>query len=272
MKTSRFTLSALSLLISGLISGAVFATKQTEINFAFIGAANDGAYNGVALGLAEANLQGQFLNQRYAMQEFSMDNLDALDPERFIAIIVAGNADELQQVGARFNNHAVFNVTAHDDALRQACAPNLLHVIPSARMLADARGQWLQKNPGAEITASGWHPKFVKFAARDLNKRYQKRFSVAMDQYAWAGWAALKMASDSVVRQNLSAADKLLEFLKTGLAFDGQKGLDLDFRDTGQLRQLLLLVGPEGELLGEAPVRGVVAIDDVDSLGLASCI
>ena len=258
--------------LTSVVSTAAVTANQTEINFAFIGPAQGGAYNGVALGLAEANLQGQFLNQNYTLQEFSMDNLDALDPQRFIAIIMATNADDLQQVGARFRNHAVFNVSAHEDALRETCAPNLLHVIPSARMLSDAREQWLQKNPGAEITASGWHPKFVKFAARDLNKRYKKRFSTAMDQYAWAGWAALKMASDSVVRQNLTEADKLLEFLKTGLAFDGQKGLDLDFRDTGQLRQLLLLVGPEGELLGEAPVRGVVAIDDVDSLGLASCI
>ena len=33
----------------------------------------------------------------------------------------------------------------------------------------------------------------------------------------------------------------------------------------------LLLVDADGELLGEAPVRGVADIDDLDSLGLSGC-
>ena len=254
-----------------LWSATAGAADITEVSFAFIGDADSSAHTGVAQGIHEANLQGQFLGQNYSLQEFSGGDLDAIDPGKFIAIIVAGGADELVQAGARFSDHAVFNVSAHDDALRAACAPNLLHVIPSAGMLADAEAQWLQKNPDAEISTSGWHPDFVKFAARDLNKRYKKRFSQPMDQYAWAGWAAVKMASDSVARQNITEPAAMLEFLKTGLAFDGQKGLDMDFRDTGQMRQLVLITGAGGELLGEAPVRGVVATDDVDSLGLASC-
>ena len=257
--------------VTFIVLAGAGATEVTEINFAFIGDAGSAAHTGVAQGIHEANLQGQFLGQRYSLQEFSGDDLDVIDPDGIIAVVVATNADDLKQAGERFNHHAVFNVSLHDDALREACAPNLLHVIPSARMLADAKAQWLQKNPDADVTVSGWHPQFVKFAARDLNKRYKKRFSRPMDQYAWAGWAAIKMASDSVVRQNLVEPGELLEFLKTALAFDGQKGLNLDFRDTGQLRQLLLVSGPDGELLGEAPVRGVVAPDDVDSLGLASC-
>ena len=265
MKTVFSTITTFLFLVSAA------AADITEISFAFIGEAGGSAHTGVAQGIHEAKLQGQFLGQNYSLHEFSGDHLDAIDPGKFIAVIVATNADDLRRAGGRFGNHPVFNVSAHDDALRADCAPNLLHVIPSAGMLADAGAQWLQKNPDAEITTSGWHPDFVKFAARDLNKRYKKRFSRPMDQYAWAGWAAVKMASDSVARQNLTEPDKLLAFLKTGLAFDGQKGLDMDFRDTGQLRQLVLVIGPEGELLGEAPVRGVAAPDDVDSLGLASC-
>lgn len=267
MKTIIYRITALIFLMSGTAG----ATDITEISFAFIGDADSGAHTGVAQGIHEANLQGQFLGQNYSLQEFSRHDIDAIDPDRFIAIIVATDADNLIQAGARFKDHPVFNVSAHDNALREACAPNLLHVIPSVRMRADAEAQWLQKNPGSDVTASGWHPQFMKFAARDLNKRYKKRFSRPLDQYAWAGWAAVKMASDSVARQNITEPGAMLKFLKTGLAFDGQKGLDMDFRDTGQLRQLLLIVDSGGELLGEAPVRGVVATDDVDSLGLASC-
>lgn len=254
-----------------LWSATAGAADITEASFAFIGDAGSSAHTGVALGIHEANLQGRFLGQSYSLQEFGGDDLEAIDAGKFIAIIVATDAENLGQAGARLKDHPVFNVSVHDDALRAACAPNLLHVIPSAQMLADAEAQWLQKNPDAEISVSGWHPDFVKFAARDLNKRYKKRFSRPMDQYAWAGWAAVKMASDSVARQNITEPGAMLEFLKTGLVFDGQKGLNMDFRDTGQMRQILMLVGPGGELLGEAPVRGVVAPDDVDSLGLASC-
>ena len=267
MKTIIFT-AATFILLAATGAGAA---DITEVSFAFIGEVDGSAHKGVAQGIHEANLQGQFLGQNYTLQEFGEEDLEAIDPDRFIAVIVATHADDLLRAGARFSNHPVFNVSIHDDAPRKACAPNLLHVIPSAGMLADARAQWLQKNPDADVTASGWHPDFVKFAARDLNKRYKKRFSQPMDQYAWAGWAAVKMTSDSVARKNITEPGAMLEFLKTGLAFDGQKGLDMDFRDTGQLRQLVLLVDPAGELLGEAPVRGVVAPGDVDSLGLASC-
>jgi len=259
-----------TLIFLGYVSAG--AMEKTEISFAFIGDTGSNAYDGVAQGIHEANLQGRFLGQNYTLHEFSADNMDTIDPDRFIAIIVATNADNLRHAGDRFRDHAVLNVAIHDDALREACSPNLFHIIPSRKMLADAEAQWLQKSPGAEITVSGWHPDFVKFAARDLNKRYKKKFSKPMDQYAWAGWAAVKMTSDSVARKNLTDPAGLLQHLKTELSFDGQKGLDMDFRDTGQLRQLLLIAGPEGKLLGEAPVRGVVAPDDVDSLGLASCI
>ena len=268
MNTLKSTIAAF-IFLGCLTTGAM---ETTEISFAFIGATDSAAYDGVAQGIHEANLQGRFLGQNYTLHEFSADHMDAIDPGMFIALIVATNAGDLRQAGDRFRDHAVFNVAVHDDAPREACSPNLLHIIPSSRMLADAEAQWLQKSPGAEISVSGWHPDFVKFAARDLNKRFKKRFARPMDQYAWAGWAAVKMTSDSVARESLTEPAAMLDYLKTGLSFDGQKGLDMDFRDTGQLRQLLLVAGPGGELLGEAPVRGVVAPDDVDSLGLASCI
>ncbi len=247
------------------------STAVREVRFAFIGEAGGNAHSGVVQGIHEANLQGRFLGQNYTLQEFNRNDWDEIDPGEFIALIVATDADNLTRIGEHFGSHAVFNVSAHDDALRAACAPNLLHVIPSAKMLADGKAQWLQKKPDADVEASGWHPKFVKFAARDLNKRYQERFSRQLDQYAWAGWAAVKMTSDSVARKAITAPGAMLEFLKGDLGFDGQKGQGLDFRNTGQLRQLLLISDSEGTLLGEAPVRGVAKADDMDSLGLASC-
>jgi hypothetical protein len=54
------------------------------------------------------------------------------------------------------------------------------------------------------------------------------------------------------------------------MEFDGQKGDYMTFRETGQLRQLLLVV-VDGKLAGEAPVRGVAESDDLDSLDPLVC-
>ena len=91
-----------------------------------------------------------------------------------------------------------------------------------------------------------------------------------MDDYAWAGWAAVKMITDTVARENFTEADKLLAYLKSSLTFDGQKGINMNFRPTGQLRQPILLVEND-EIVSEAPVRGVAKPPTVDSLGILDC-
>jgi hypothetical protein len=77
------------------------------------------------------------------------------------------------------------------------------------------------------------------------------------------------MTADSAVRESITNSVALLNHLKTNLSFDGQKGLNMNFRETGQLRQLILIV-ENNELKGEAPVRGVS--NDIDSLGIRECI
>jgi len=137
-------------------------------------------------------------------------------------------------------------------------------------MKSDAVAQWQQKEPGSNVTAQAWHGDFVKFAARDLNKRFKKKQGQTMDDDAWAGWAAVKMTSDSVAREKISDAKHMLIHLKTDLSFDGQKGSNMNFRETGQLRQLMILV-EDGKIVAEAPVRGVAKPPTLDSLGLLNC-
>lgn len=91
-----------------------------------------------------------------------------------------------------------------------------------------------------------------------------------MDSDAWAGWAALKMVSETVARTQSAEPKQILTYLREEMEFDGQKGIPHTFRDNGQLRQPLLIV-EAGKLLGEAPIRGVVDTSNLDTLGLASC-
>jgi hypothetical protein len=73
-----------------------------------------------------------------------------------------------------------------------------------------------------------------------------------------------------VAREQTTDASTLLAALRARLAFDGQKGQDLSFRDNGQLRQPLLLI-ETNKIVGEAPVRGVTDVENLDSLGPFAC-
>lgn len=238
------------------------AQEALEVPLAFVGEFRSSAHQGAVQGLAEAQLQGEFLGQRY--------RLDA-PLNTAVAIIAALPATELDALAAAHPDVPVLNVAATDDRLRDQCRPTLFHVLPSARMAADALAQWRQANPDAtDLSARAWHPAFEKYAAAQLNKRYTERFAQPMNDESWAGWAAVKLVSDTVAREQAATPAVLLDALRTRLAFDGQKGIDMNFRADGQLRQPLLLVAGD-RIVGEAPVRGVVDIEDLDSLGPARC-
>ncbi len=255
-----------SRVLAAAVVGALFATAThaqapLDVPLAFVGEATTSAHAGARQGLEEARMQGEFLGQQY--------RLDAT-PADAVAIVAALPAPALLALAREHPDKPVLNIAAADDSLRDDCTANLLHVLPSARMARDAMAQWQQHQPGSTVEARAWHPDFQKYAAAQLNKRYTAEFKQPMDDQAWAGWAAVKMLSDTVAREQTAAPATLLEALRERLAFDGQKGVDMSFRDDGQLRQPLLLVDASG-ILGEAPVRGVVDIEDLDSLGPSTC-
>lgn len=261
-------------LILGLclcLPGITAYATGMEIRFAYLGSDRDAAYLGVKQGLSEANLQGQFLGQTYSVDVLDPAGTDSPNLSPYVAVLVSADTATLRSLAGRAAGRPVFNLRSDDEALREACIPNLLHIVPGARMKQDAVAQWRVKNPDARVTASAWHPEFLKFAGRDLNKRFRAAYETGMEEPAWAGWAAVKMTSDTIARQGISDPAGVLEFLKTHLVFDGQKGVEMNFRETGQLRQPLLLV-EDGKIVGEAPVRGVAeSEDDLDSLGPTSC-
>ena len=241
---------------------------QTEATFVYVGSTGHSAYSGLSRGLAEANLQGQFLGQKYHINIFSDAAELAANSGTHLVIVAAVDTEELLVIRNANRYTAILNLVAEDDSLRSAYLGNILSIIPSKKMLGDAISQWRQKHPESVAIAAAWHEDFVKFAARDLNKRYRKTFDKGMDEYAWVGWAAVRMVADTVARETITDPVEMLHYLKTNLSFDGQKGPNMNFRETGQLRQLLLMI-ENNELVGEAPVRGVS--NDIDSLGIREC-
>ncbi len=260
-------LSAYTLILAG--SNPVLA-DNINVTFAYIGARDHSALRGVQQGLEEANLQGQFLNQTYKLDIILSDNVLSHDFSPYLAVLTAVDSDTFTELSAALINRPVFNLSIADDKLRVACLKNALHIVPSNKMKQDAIKQWQKQASGTTAKAQAWHPDFVKFAARDLNKRYKKKFNISMDDYSWAGWAAVKMTSDAVARTNITDPTQMLNHIKTALSFDGQKGIDMNFRETGQLRQPLLLIEND-KIVAEAPVRGIANITALDSLGILSC-
>ncbi|MEM7543468.1 MAG: hypothetical protein AAF384_18065 [Pseudomonadota bacterium] len=254
-------------LFTALFTSATNAIAETFV-IVFVGDTDSAGYRGAKQGFKEANAQGRFLGHTF-------DLIHAVAPrdlpEQDVVAIVADQTPlRLLQITERAAGTAVLNVSAEDDELREECRENLLHTIPSRAMRDDAIQQWLRKVPGSPASAQAWHKDFKKYAAAQLNKRYTESFSEPMNDVAWAAWAAVKMVSDLAVRGDASEPSAMLDSLKENLEFDGQKGAAMSFRPTGQLRQPMLLVN-DGKLVGEAPVRGVVAITNLDSLGMAEC-
>ncbi len=242
--------------------------QVTEVPLLFVGPADSSAYRGAQQGLAEAQAQGEFLGQHYTL---AVQAAPSATPVSAAAVIAAVDPAGLRVLAAANPGLPILEVSLSDDALRRQCRPHVLFVLPSAAMQVAAVAQWQTANPTAVgVTAQAWHPSLEKYAAAQLNKRYRGAFAHAMDDQAWAGWAAVKLLSDTVAREESAAPAVLLEALRTRLAFDGQKGVDMSFRADGQLRQPLVLIA-EGKLIGEAPVRGVAEVEDLDSLGRSEC-
>jgi ABC-type branched-subunit amino acid transport system substrate-binding protein len=260
----RFTAIAFALMLWVCTAGA----QTLEVDIGFAGATDSDAWHGAAQGLAEANAQGQFLGVHYELVPLDTDAGSRAVGNA--AVVAALDPAALGALARAQPRTPVFNVSAEDDALRADCHSNILHTIPSTAMRADAVMQWQRKHPQSAAVAQAWHEDFEKYAAVQLNRRYLESTGRPMNDVAWAAWAAVKLVSDLIVRLQDADPAALLAALKGPLAFDGQKGVDMSFRDTGQLRQTLLLV-ENGAIVAEAPVRGVVDPDDLDSLGLSPC-
>lgn len=248
-----------------LLLPAATMADVLEVTLHYAGPESGSAWKGVQQGVDEANLQGQFLGQNYQIKVVNPDEIDAIDD--ITVLLMATDEETMLHVARheRLSDVAVFNLTSGSDALREACQPNLLSTMISDSMKQDALAQWQERNPDTPVSAQAWHEDFEKFAARQLNTRFSRSHGIPMDDQAWAGWAASKMVTDSIARtQNLDSSD-MLTYLKTEIAFDGQKGDGMTFREDGQLRQIVLLINEANEIAAEAPLRGVSG--GLDSLG-----
>lgn len=245
------------------------AAESGAVSLAYFGATDSSALRGVRQGVDEGNQQGRFLGRHYTLTQIAPDEMKTIAPAP-AAILAAVGAEELRLLAELNPGVPVLNIVEGHDDLRALCLPNLLHVFPSDRMRSDAQAQWQTLHPDDSVRVVAWHPAFEKYAGRQLNNRYRAAFDEGMDDFAWAGWAATKMVTDAVARLGDGSPRTLLDYLRNELEFDGQKGVTMNFRPNGQLRQVMLIVKGD-DIVSEAPVKGAADPHDLDSLGFGHC-
>jgi ABC transporter substrate binding protein (PQQ-dependent alcohol dehydrogenase system) len=145
---------------------------------------NDGAA-GALMAIDDNNTTGQFLNQRFSLEEVRLKEKD--DPaaaaaglaDRGISLIVADLPSDMLLKAAdmgRSRGLVFFNAGALDDSLReQDCRANVIHTAPTRSMLADGLAQYLAwKQWRRWLLVVGSHPADKLYA--EALKRAARRF------------------------------------------------------------------------------------------------
>ena len=251
------------LAIAALLSAGppAVAAESQRVTFHFVGDKDSASARGAALGAEEATRAA-----RYFGFEFAIDSGPATGP-----LVIAATEEEGAVEALVAPGRLVVNAL---DPRRGACRDGLFHVTPSAAMMQSARAQWSATHPDEAVAppaVEAWHPSLVKFAARDLNKRYREKYGEPMQSEAWAAWAAARSLGEAVLRIRRTDPASIAEYFLGEFGFDGQKGSALTFRPNHQLRQTLYYVAADDSVVGEAPLREAVADRDLDSLGTTEC-
>jgi hypothetical protein len=136
--------------------------------------------------------------------------------------------------------------------LRRGIRPAMYSVRASAEAKERALQLWRQRNPHGGAVAVEWHPALEKFGAEQLNARLVAA-GRRPDADIWAGWMAVKVVAEALLRNTHPSLDATL----LSLAYDGHKGMPLRFDPQDRhLRQPVYIVSPEGRVLGTVNPEG----------------
>jgi ABC transporter substrate binding protein (PQQ-dependent alcohol dehydrogenase system) len=120
------------------------------------------------------------------------------------------------------------------------------------------------------LMAEAWAPRFERFGAPQLAKRFQKAQQRPMTGFDWSAWMATKAILQAALVTPSSATPAKLMLALNGADFtlDGFKGARLSFRGWDrQLRQPMLLTDGQG-VISLAPVEGILHPKNaLDTLG-----
>ncbi len=220
------------------------------------------AWLGFEQGVSEANIQGKFLGIQYKTWLLKESSIFPIEPSTII--ISTGPQERILLLASKYPLTPIFSVVADVDGDTRSCLPNVLYTLPSNAILNKATAYWQTEKPSSLGVAYAWHYTFKKYAASQLNKRFQKYSGIPMTDASWSAWAAVKLFSDVASRSSIPSSLLLMPNETNSLAFDGQKGVDLYFNPDLELLQPLLIV-ENGKIVGEFSIDKLNKLRGTDS-------
>jgi hypothetical protein len=115
------------------------------------------------------------------------------------------------------------------------------------------RRQALGRHPDRkDLKVVDWQDGLMKFGAESLKLRYVRRFDQPMDEAAWRGWMAVKVATELALRFPGTRAGIPATENVENLRIDGHKGMPLRFDpEDHHLVQPVYLVDARGKVVDE---------------------
>jgi len=205
----------LSVLIVLVLAPAVSAQERTpamgEIEIVYLSQPGQTqALAGARLGLADDNATGGFLGQSFRLRDLTISD-EKIVVDLASSLVVADLPRErLLELADRpeMQQKTVLDVASTDDVLRgETCRANVLHILPSRAMLADALMQYLvAKNWRRVMLLAGREPADRLYA--EAVRRAAKKFRVTViEDKAWAFNPAAQRADTEHFQVNSEVAE-----------------------------------------------------------------
>lgn len=208
-KKILFSAVSIYFLVYSLTAGFVFAMDQQPVYIAYLTQEKkvspplsnldphiiDKGIQGARLAIVDNNTTGQFMGQKFILQELTvpiaedvLKTFNMLEAEGYQLVIVNLPVDILKALTnePKAGQMLLFDVATLDDDLRsQFCQTNVLHLLPSRAMRADAIAQYmLKKRWNKWLLVVGPSKNDRLFA--DAVKRSAKRFGMKLvDEKNW---------------------------------------------------------------------------------------
>jgi len=229
---------------------------------------------GVRLGAGEARQTANLFGNDVQLYEETAGNdalasAELLSSRRKVQVLIGSSPTDVDALSKFAEQHHIlfFNVASRANSLRAACRRYTFHVEGSEGMYANAALPGGTSTGFSARTSSRdgkdsvvlWGSTLERYGAVQINDRYRAKYAMGMDGAAWAGWAAIKIASEAALRARSSEPARMLAFLENpGTTFDGHKGWPLSFRIVDhQLRQPMYVISRSASKPGEPSLREV---------------
>ena len=250
MSDRRRNFFAFSVILASVSLQTVKLTAQTTLRVGLVSAGSSATAasidRGVRVGALEAKQTANlFAGDVLLFEERSDGTPEAaarkLLSERKVQVLIGSSAKDADALSRFAETHQIifFNVASRSPTLRASCRRYTFHVEASDSMYANASVQGATSR--APTDAILWAAKLERYGASQINNRFRAKYQLPMDGGAWAGWVAVKIASESVLRVRSANPKLILAYLENpSTSFDGHKGWPLSFRSSDhQLRQPL---------------------------------